>query len=155
MRTFLKTLHLLGFVGFLGSIVTFIVLGQLLPEKQGLALRFNREWVAACTSYLTIPSLWLAGLSGIAMSGIPKVKWLWLKLFGFAAITANTYLLVNPAIKSSLKYMDTGGEPLTSALQHEAIFGGVNLILILLLIIIAIVKPQWGKRNEPPEPRRK
>ncbi len=141
MRTLLKTIHLTSIAVFFGSIATYIFLGMLVPEGDNQAMQLNRQWVTEGTGLLTLPALWLAGISGILLSGKPKATWIWLKAGGFTVITLNAYLFVYPAIKLSLESVNGPIEVFDSATMQEAIFGAFNVIMALLLTAIAIKKP--------------
>lgn len=145
MKKALKVIHLIAVSCFLGSIVTYIVFGAL-AGKDPVALHFNRAWVSSSTIYLTISAMWVAGITGLLMSGIPRANWLRAKLLGFVVILVNTYFLVSPAITQSLQYVDVGGDQFASAVRQEAVFGGVNLVLIVLLIALSVAKP-FGRKQ--------
>lgn len=145
MKKTLKVIHLVAVSCFLGSIVTYIMFG-ILAGKEPVALHFNRVWVNSSTTYLTISAMWVAGITGLLMSGIPRANWLKAKLLGFVVIVANTYMLVGPAVTQSLQHVDAGGDKFASAVRQEAIFGGVNLVLIVLLITLSVAKP-FGRKQ--------
>lgn len=145
MKKALKVIHLVAVSCFLGSIVTYIMFG-ILAGKEPVALHFNRIWVSSSTTYLTISAMWGAGMTGLLMSGIPRANWLKAKLLGFVVIVANTYMLVGPAVTQSLQYVDAGGDKFASAVRQEAIFGGVNLVLIVLLVTLSVAKP-FGRKQ--------
>lgn len=146
MKSMLKILHLASLSVFVGSIATYIFFGALIPENSELAMELNREWVATSTFYLTIISMWITGLTGILMSGKPKKLWLWAKLTGFIGIGINTHLFIYPAIVESKSSLGINNDVFQSAMQQEAIFGAVNIILILSMISIAVLKPTFSKK---------
>ncbi|MEH6631127.1 MAG: hypothetical protein V7776_09880 [Halopseudomonas aestusnigri] len=153
MKYLLKILHLISLSIFFGSIATFIFLGEIIPPDDLSALKISRELVASGTAYLTLPALFATGLTGILMSGKPKSRWLWSKVVGFILIALNTTAFIYPAIETSLLHMDshTNGSSsgaFTAAMQQEAIFGGLNLLLIFSLIAIATIKPSFKRRNK-------
>ena len=127
MKSLLKVIHLLSISVFIGSIATYVFIGALVPDNNALAMELNRIWVAKSTLYLTITSIWVAGLTGILMSGKPKQPWLWGKLLGFVGIAVNTHLFVYPAIIASRSTLSVKGEAFQNAMQQEAIFGAINI----------------------------
>ena len=153
MRYFLKTLHLISLSIFLGSITTFIFIGEAIPTGDIVALQTSRDLVASGTTFLTLPAFFVTGLTGILMSKKPKSRWLWAKLIGFILLAVNFIAFIYPAIEASVFYL---GDPAfgsssveyISAMQREAIFGGVNLILILSLIAIAAIKPSFKRKKK-------
>jgi hypothetical protein len=72
---FLKTLHLLGLVLFLGS-----VLGHVATSVHGgpaggsPAFLAARENISALTQALTLPGLGIAALSGVAMAVVARMN---------------------------------------------------------------------------------
>ncbi len=153
MRYSLKILHLISLSIFFGSIATFIFLGEIIPPDDLSALRISRELVASGTAYLTLPALFATGLTGVLMSGKPNTRWLWSKVIGFILIALNTIAFIYPAIEASLLHIGThtngsGSDEFTAAMQQEAIFGGLNLLLIFSLIAIATIKPSFKRKNK-------
>lgn len=148
MKSTLKILHIIGLSIFLGSIVTYIFFSTLIQADDNLAMALNRQWVATSTYYLTICALWIIGLTGILMSRVPKTYWLWAKLFGFITIAINTHLFIYPAILESNNSLGINNDLFQTSMQQEAIFGAINIIIIIFLIAIAIVKPRFKKTNK-------
>jgi hypothetical protein len=147
MKKLLKILHLISLSVFVGSIATYIFLGALVPENNELAMELNRQWVATSTLYLTITSIWVTGLTGILLSGKPNKPWLWAKLTGFIGIGINTHLFIYPAIVESKSFLGINNDAFQSAMQQEAIFGAVNIILILFMVSIAVLKPKFSRNS--------
>ncbi|UXI03685.1 hypothetical protein [Photobacterium sp. TY1-4] len=146
LRSILKTIHLVSLCIFLGSIATYIFLGELVPESNQMALALNRQWVLQSTTYLTIIAMCITGLTGVLLSGIPRARWIQIKLIGFVGILLNTFFFVYPAIQSSVELLGKDEQGFEAALMNEAIFGGVNILLILILIVIAIRKPKFSRQ---------
>lgn len=147
MKSLLKILHLLGLSIFLGSIATYIFFGTLIQADDKLAMELNREWVVKSTYYLTITSLWITGLTGVLMSRVPKKPWLWAKLFGFIAIGINTHLFIYPAILKSKSSLGIHNDIFQNAMQQEAVFGAINIIIIVSMVSIATIKPKFSKKR--------
>lgn len=147
MKSGLKILHLISLSIFIGSIASYIFFGALIPENDALAMKLNREWVATSTFYLTIVSLWVTGLTGILMSGKPKAPWLWAKLIGFICIVVNTHLFIYPAIIESKTSLGINNDAFQSAMQQEAIFGAINILIIVCMVTIAVLKPRFSNKS--------
>lgn len=145
MKSILKVIHLLSFAVFLGSISTYIFFGEIIAKDNLVAMGFNRDWVSTGTAYLTISSMWITGITGILMSGIPKKRWMWAKVIGFILIALNTYIFIYPAIILSRTTLNNNFEIFQSAMLQEAIFGALNLLLIIILVSIAAIKPKLSK----------
>jgi len=147
MKNSLKAIHIIAITIFFGSIATYIYLGILVPENYPEALALNRQWIAACTGTLTIPALWITGFTGILLSGKPQNRWLWAKLIGFGIAAFNTQVFIYPAILKSVATVESNPTEFQSAMQQEALFGAINVLLILLLIGFAIAKPKLGQNR--------
>ncbi len=143
----LKLLHLLSFVLFLGSIITFVVISAMTKEASVADLAFGRRIISIGTSVLTLPGMWLLGLTGTWM-GYSRFRlrgrFVYLKLsfmfliimiayaFVVPAATAATGLAVQSASQGQL--LAGYGEAYT----RESIWGGVNVLLSLGAAIVGL-----------------
>jgi membrane protein YdbS with pleckstrin-like domain len=146
----LKAIHLLGLSAFLGSIFSYIVMG-IAAESQSLPLYLaNRQLVLYTTDALTLPSLLLIMVSGILLALLRRrydYRWLLAK-FGMAvAMMVIAQGWIRPAIEDAIIQLAAGqqGAVYERAMQQEAIAGGINILLCLLLLIIAQVT--WRFRH--------
>jgi hypothetical protein len=152
MVKILKFLHVLGIVLFLGSIITFIIVSSRIEGASLENTLFGRQIISAGSAALTLPGLWLIGISGILMAAIKygfKVNFLRLKGVIFILILINAYLFVLPNVShatelaaSSLKsgLLDEGYR---EAYLQESITGGINVLLSFAATFIAI----WNVRS--------
>ena len=147
MKKLFKILHIISITVFFGSIATYILFGELITPNDTQAWELNRLLVAKGTLYLTLPAMWIAGISGLLMSGRPKTRWLWLKLGGFLVAAINTHVFVYPAIMTSLGAVNNNETLFQSAMLDEAVFGAVNVVLIITLVVVAVVKPKLGTKT--------
>lgn len=145
MKSIFKIIHLLSVSIFIGSIATYVFFGALVPNNNEVAMMLNREWVSTSTTYLTIVAMWVAGISGILMSGKPKSRWLWVKLVGFVMVALNTHLFISPAITTSLEALGNNDDLFKTATLQEAIFGAINLLMLIALVSVAVVKPKLSR----------
>ena len=144
MKSIFKIVHVIALSIFLGTIISYILIGILSGENN---LSFSRGVVLTGTQYLTIPALWIVGFSGIMLSKKSFQGWKRAKIFGFLLIMFNTHFFILPAIEDSIKYLNLGDLTASdNALFVEAISGSINLLLIVLMIIIAVTK--WGHSKE-------
>ena len=137
----LKTIHLLALAAFLGSILGYIVSGEVAAGLPPPALAVSRQLVLAGTDYLTLPALLLLILSGVALAGWQRRhawRWLAMKLAGAGLLALLALWWIRPAIVWSLAALHAGTVPaLEQAMQQEAVAGAANLLLTLLLIWLA------------------
>ncbi|GGY11280.1 hypothetical protein [Paludibacterium paludis] len=139
MKTLLKTLHFVGLSLFLGSIVAYIVAGAVAESREALA--FSRNFVLAGTLYVTIPAMWVVGLTGMVMSGLPRTAWQKAKGIGFVLVALNTHIFIFPAIRESVDFLRIGNQAMFEhAAMTEAVAGLVNILLILALIVTGVNK---------------
>ncbi|GLT19123.1 hypothetical protein GCM10007938_29050 [Vibrio zhanjiangensis] len=144
MKSIFKIVHVIALSVFLGTIISYVLIGILSGENN---FSFSRDVVLTGTQYLTIPALWIVGFSGIMLSKKSFQGWKKAKIFGFLLIMFNTHFVILPAIKDSIESLNLGDLiALDNALFVEAIAGSINLLLIVLTIIVAVTK--WGHSKE-------
>ncbi|WP_265644373.1 hypothetical protein [Verminephrobacter aporrectodeae] len=145
VRTLLKTIHFLGLSLFLGSIVSYVVIGIVVDSSAAQA--FSRTYVLTGTTWVTIPALWVLGLTGIMLSGIPGALWQKVKIIGFVLVALNTHVFILPAISNSVYFLKQGEQDmLEQALHTEAVAGFVNLALTITLMVVAVGKLRAARR---------
>ncbi|MHA1152839.1 MAG: DUF2269 family protein [Alphaproteobacteria bacterium] len=156
MPKFVKAVHLLGVVMFFGSILGHITVGLVPGAKDDpQTALIVREAIAVATAYLTLPGLTVVLFSGIFMIvkgklPILKIRWLTLHaLFGLL-IALNAAFMLYPTGRELLQ---TASQVVAGALPmerlhaieaREAAFGAANLLLCLLMVFIAVIKPRFG-----------
>ena len=157
MLKFVKAAHLLGVVLFFGSILGHITVGLVPGAKDDpQTALFAREAIGVATTYLTLPGLVLLVLTGIFMIAkgkLPVFKTRWLTLHALIGmlIALNAVFMLYPTGRELLEtasQVATGALPidLLHAIEgREAAFGAVNVLLCLVTVLIAVVKPRIGK----------
>lgn len=138
MKLTIKIVHLIALACFLGSIITYITLSTFINEQNTNEILLNREWILQSTKFLTIPALLILIFTGIILTSFSRQKWHIFKIVGAVIILINTFFMILPAIENSLFQIEKDIEKFQLAMQQEAIFGAINLIFILLLIIISV-----------------
>lgn len=156
MLKYLKLFHYLGLMLFLGSIFVYILISGLTSHNSLENLVFARQIIHTGTLFLTIPGLGLVLLSGFVMTakyyGFDKHLWLNLKQFLTLIILFNTAFLVLPAIGDALQLAKLSQETgfllpeYQAAYQQEAIFGGINVMLSIVSMVVAIWKPKARRK---------
>lgn len=160
MRKTLKTIHMLGLSVFLGSIAVYIALStqHLVPGTEAFAQL--RDQIALGTRCLTLPGLLATIASGLGLLWVNRrqlQRWQIAKAVVGLLLLSNTWLLVEPAIKSAailstvaIFSQHTMGE-LAAALKTETLAGAVNVALACLEIWLAIFRPPLtrGQRAYP------
>ena len=148
----LKAIHLLALATFIGSIFSYIVMG-IAAESQSLPLYLaNRQLVLHTTDALTLPSLLLTMISGILLALLRRrydYRWLAAKLGTSIAMMVIAQGWIRPAIEDAITQLAAGqqGAAYEQAMQQEAIAGGINILLCLLLLLVA--QAGWRFRRKP------
>jgi hypothetical protein len=152
-----KILHIIGLALFLGSIFAHIAAGRVPgAETEPAAMLFARQAIDLATRYVTLPGLALAILSGIVMllrgpAGGLKRRWLLAHLALAAVIASVTFIVMIPAgreILATALAISAGGKSVdafSAVALPEHIWGGVNILLILIAVAIGAAKPRLGQ----------
>lgn len=156
MYKFLKALHIIGVVLFFGSILGHAIAGVVSSgTTDSQVLNVVRQVVQAETIYLTIPGLVLFSITGgtmifVGKLPIKKLKWLALHLALGILVILNALIILGPLgqemlVATQALAAGTGSIELIHELEiKEAIFGAINIILCVLLVLIAVIKPKLG-----------
>ncbi|MDD3557776.1 MAG: hypothetical protein PHW27_04310 [Melioribacteraceae bacterium] len=147
MRQILKLLHFIGLTIFLGSIITFVVISNLIEGASLENILFGRNVISARTFLLTLPAMWLIAVTGIWMGykkyGI-KNRFFQLKFFLILLIVLNAHFLVTPAVTLATELATQSyeqGNLLSSyydAYMKESIFGAINVLLTITAAVIGV-----------------
>lgn len=154
MLKFVKALHLLGVVMFFGSILGHVSVG-LVPgarDDPQTAL-VVRQAIDVATNSLTVPGLVLLLFTGIFMivkGKLPIFKMRWLTLhaiFGLLIVLNAAFVLypIGQELLETASLAAMGALPMEQlhAIEgREAAFGAANLLLCLIMVFIAVVKPR-------------
>lgn len=132
MRKFIKFLHTMASIGFLGAIIAFLVLHAHLPEPAELE-RFAALRIAmgAVARWVLLPSMGLVLVSGLlSMAVVPAYQnqgWVWAKLLSGAIVFEGTLVYVQGP-------MERAAERAQAALAGEVPVSDLGLTL----------SPEWG-----------
>ena len=151
MLNLLKLLHLVGVAAFVGSVFGHIVSGLTVPWSDDA-----RGGILDITNTVTLPGLAVAVATGFAMMVLKRIDprrapWLAVHAGLGLLIVANALLLVVPAGRvmaaEAAKLGGTAFDALAylDALKVEAIAGGVNLLMAVATMALAIAKPAWRR----------
>jgi Predicted integral membrane protein (DUF2269) len=152
-----KALHVLGLAMFLGSILGHITIG-FVPgaNDQPAAMLFGRQAIEIATWALTIPGLVLLAVTGLFMTlygqlGFLKLRWLSVHQLIGALILLNAALFLVPVggdlldAASEIAKGSGSRETFAALAGRERTFGPVNLILALVTIFVAVLRPALGQ----------
>ena len=153
----LKVLHIIGMALLLGSIFAHIAAGRVPGAgTEPAAMVFARQTIDVATRSVTLPGLALAIVSGILMvllgpAGVLKRRWQLAHMALAAIVVAVTFIVMIPAgreILATALAIAAGSKPadaFSAVALPEHIWGGVNILLILIVVAIGAIKPRLGK----------
>jgi len=152
MYSIIKALHLVGLAMFLGSLLASAAITLIASDLQEMALvAHQRRLIQVLTWALTVPGMWLTGISGLLLSllrgggGLYIPRWLRLKQLLFLAILLNCTFLLAPLVDHlatvSADGLLAGALPSTyaSIQGRETLLGIVNIALLLGALGLAVV----------------
>jgi Predicted integral membrane protein (DUF2269) len=155
MYRILKVCHLIGLTLFLGSILGHLAASVAAGEPGSAGFLYAREQMAFATRVLTLPGLFLAVASGIALAKVSRqsplrVRWLEAKVALTVAIAINSIVFVAPAGARVLAETValSRGEPVVALAQivadrnAETIAGAANIVMILAIVLLGVIKPR-------------
>lgn len=157
LRKFVLTVHITSSIGWLGSVIGFLVLvvAALIEEDDKTV---HAAWIAMelIGWFAIVPLALLSLLSGLVMSlgtkwGLVKHYWVLFKLL--LTVLATIVLLLNMQTVSFLADVakETGSTDL-SGLWGELFHAGVGLLVLLVIIILSVYKPRgttpFGRRKQ-------
>ena len=159
---FVKALHLLGMAMFLGSILGHITAGLLpgIHDNAATAL-VARQTIEVATTYLTLPGLALLVLTGSVMTAkgrlpFPGTRWLTLHVLFALLILLNAGIVLYPVgqeLLAAASQVAAGAlalDRLAPLEGREAAFGAANLLLSLMALFVAVIRPRLGGKTRPP-----
>jgi uncharacterized membrane protein len=154
----LKVFHFVALCVFIGSIPTHIILGVIAQSSTGaesFAAIHHAKYVL--TFGLTGTGIALSLVSGallvLTRKAVLRKRWMRTKLLLVVAIVFNGVIVLSPLAEQmkvmAMAAVDSGAlSPDFHAVEsQEAVAGAVNLTLILIVIILAVVKPSLGSKS--------
>lgn len=152
-----KAAHFVGLAMFLGSILGHITIGFVPGAKdQTQAMLFGRQAIEIATWSLTVPGFALLVVTGLFMTlysqlGFGRRRWLTAhQMIGVLIILNAAFVLVPAGVRLldvAPEIIAGGGsmETFNAIKNRETMFGAVNLLLALVTIFLATLKPALGQ----------
>ena len=157
LRKFALTAHITSSIGWLGAVIGFLVL-VVAALTRADAKTVHAAWIAMelIGWFAIVPLALLSLLTGLVMSlgtkwGLVKHYWVLFKLL--LTVIATTVLLLNMQVVSFEANVakETGSADFGS-LWSELLHAGVGLLVLLLITILSVYKPQgttrFGQRKQ-------
>jgi hypothetical protein len=152
-----KALHFVALAMFLGSILGHVTIGFVPGAKDpAQAMLFGRQAIEIATWSLTIPGLALIAVTGLFMTsrgglGFGRRRWLTVHQTIGTLILLNAVLILVPVggdlldVASKIVQGSGSTEAFAALAVRERLFGAVNLVLALVTIFVAVLKPALGQ----------
>ena len=152
-----KALHFLGLAMFLGSVLGHVSIGFVPGARdQADAMLFGRQAIEIATWGLTVPGLALLVATGLFMTlygrlGFGRRRWLTVHQTIGALILLNVVFILVPVggdlLDVASKIIQGSGslEAVEALAGRERMFGGLNVVLALITVFVATLKPALGQ----------
>ena len=154
MKKLLKVLHTLGAIGLTGAAAVHLLLLYTGPSPAPTPeFAATREALAIITGWVLLPSLVLVLISGLlAIAAHPpfgNFAWVWIKALLSLSIFQTTLMLVHGPVNDNADAaaqavageLDAG--MLADALHSEAGALWVVLVVCVMNVVLAILRPRW------------
>ncbi len=149
MRKTLKFFHTLASCGLIGGLLAYGVILIAAPQGTPSAFADMRATVAAIASYVILPSLAVALVSGLLSMAVHRpfqeLRWAWVKtLLGISMFEATLGIVQSKAnTAAALSAQIAAGEPQAKALAEAITYEWHALGVILVLSVGNIVLGVW------------
>jgi len=159
MRKTLKILHTLSACGLAGGLLCYMILLAAAPQDTPAAYADLRHSIAAISTYVLLPSLAVALISGLlSMVAHPPFldrRWVWLKaamgILMFKGVLTIVSAKADYAATVSRQIADgeAAGELLKTALAHEWSMLGIIMALTVANVVLGVWRPPLRRRARP------
>lgn len=158
VKRFVKFLHTLGAIGFMGALAAQMVLLAMTPEPTQLAgYALMREAIAAIGLWVLFPSLAAVLMSGLLAIGINRafhdVGWVWAKLaLGIIVFEGTLVAVHGPAQRAS----ERANAALTGEIDPAILltpthneWGAMGMIMFVALVnvVFGVWRPRFIRRR--------
>lgn len=159
MRKFIKFLHTMASIGFIGALAALVILHLSLPAPAEVRqFAVIRVAMGAVAEWLLLPSMGLVVISGLASIAIvpayQNAPWAWAKLLSGVLIFEGTLVYVQaPMERAAAKAEQALGGEITAAdlgatLQAEWGSFWVIMAVAVLNVVLGVWRPKkwptWG-----------
>jgi hypothetical protein len=152
MRRAVKFLHTVAACGMVGALLAYALVLTVAPQDTAQSYADMRQTVSALCSYLLLPSMALALISGLLSMVVHKPfmeqRWVWLKaVLGLSVFEATLGIVGSKAgtaaaVSAKIAAGAPAAEELARAIAHEWMALGVILALLMVNIVLAIWRPR-------------
>lgn len=157
MRKALKFLHTLASCGLIGALAGYMIVLLYAPQDTARAVADARQTISALCSYLLLPSLAVALVSGLLSMAVhqpfQEKRWVWVKaLLGLSMFESTLAIIQAKAttaatISAQIAAGETPPEALPAALGNEWMSLGAILALSIANIVLGVWRPRLAKKQ--------
>lgn len=155
MKRFLKILHTLGAIGFMGGLAAELALAAVGVARPGVEHAALRAGIEALGRWLILPSLPLVLVSGLLSMGLHppfhNAGWVWVKLATTVVTFEGTLGLLSRVKDLSRLAQDAVTAPpspeLASLLSAERGVCWTLLFLSGLNVVVGVWRPRFGRKR--------
>lgn len=151
MRRAIKFFHTLASCGLVGGLLAYGVILVAAPQDTPDAFADMRATVAVVASYVILPSLAVALVSGLLSMAVHRpfqeLRWAWVKtLLGISMFEATLGIVQSKAntaaaLSAKIAAGDAQADALAEAIAYEWHALGVILLLSVLNILLGVWRP--------------
>jgi hypothetical protein len=159
MRRLLKFLHSLASCGLIGALAAYAVVLALAPQDTPQAYAAMRVTVAGLASYLLIPSMAVAIVTGLIAMAVhypfAQTRWAWAKaLLGLGIFEATLGLVqakATAAADAALEAAAGKGQPgaIEAAIANEWMAFGALMALSIAQVALGVWRPSLSMERRP------
>ncbi len=154
LRKTLKILHTLAACGLIGGLLGYMVLLAWAPQGTPAAYADLRQSIAALSSYILVPSLAVALISGLLSMAVHQPyldkRWAWVKaamgIIMFKGVLTIAGFKAGPAADLARRIAE--GEDAVARLDEVIAYEWSALVVILALSVANVVLGVWRPRLE-------
>jgi uncharacterized membrane protein len=151
MRRLLKFLHSLASCGLIGALVAYALVLVLAPQETPQAYAAMRLTLSALASYLLLPSMAVALVSGLIAMAVhypfAQTRWAWLKaLLGLGVFEATLGFIQSKAVaaaEAALEAASGKGQPgaIEAVIANEWLSLGALVALSVSQVALGVWRP--------------
>ena len=161
MRKTLKVLHTIAACGLIGGLGCYMILLAFAPQETPAGYADLRQSIAAISSYIVLPSLAIAVISGLLAMMVHRPflnkGWVWLKAAAGILMFKGVLTIVGSKADhaAAVSRQIAEGEPLAEVLEQAIAYEWHILYVIMAISVANVVVGIWrprrssGKRQRP------
>ncbi len=159
MRKALKFAHTLASCGLIGALAGYLIVLVYAPQDTARSYADARLTISALCSYLLLPSLALALVTGLlsmaAHQPFQDQRWVWVKALLGLSMFESTLAIIQGKATTAATYAEkiadgdaAAADALAAAISSEWMSLGTILVLSVANIVLGVWRPRMMRRSE-------